>query len=354
MKKFRTKSIQNPQRSFANVVPVTVPPLAAVLSDVKSAFFGLCVHAGKEVLSAMMEGDRVALCGPKGRPDADRRAGRGGHTQSWLTLGGRRVAMRQRRARSVAGEELSLPSFGWAEKRDPLNEATLAAIAAGVSTRRYASTLDSLPAGELQSSVSKSSVSRRFAALSAAQLGEHFSRRLERLDLPVVLVDGIHFRDRIVLIALGIDSEGEKHVLGLREGSTENATVVKALLSELVDRGLDAERPRLWVIGLEQPRSGARAQATGAPGALARARASRRRRLAARRAGRNLDGAAPGHRRGTLPDAAEHQLHRESERRRRPPHAQRQALARRPDGAPLGRRRAPPGNQRLPPSTRNA
>lgn len=73
MKKSLTKSIRIPQRSFANVVPVAVPPLAAVLSDVKSAFFGLCVHAGKEVLSAMMEGDRVELCGPKGRPDAQRR-----------------------------------------------------------------------------------------------------------------------------------------------------------------------------------------------------------------------------------------------------------------------------------------
>lgn len=248
MKKFLTKSIRIPQRSFANVVPVAVPPLAAVLLDVKSAFFGLCVNAGKQVLASMMEADRVMLCGPKGRPDPGRRALRGGHTRSWLTLGGRRVPMRRPRARAVAGEELCLPSFGWAEDHDPLNEATLAAIAAGVSTRRYESTLDRLPAGELQGSVSRSSVSRRFVALSAAQLGEQFSRRLEELDLPVLLVDGIHFRERIVLIALGIDSEGNKHVLGLGEGSTENATVVKALLADLVERGLDPERARLWVI----------------------------------------------------------------------------------------------------------
>jgi putative transposase len=71
---------------------------------------------------------------------------------------------------------------------------------------------------------------------------------LEKLDFRVVLVDGIHFRERIVLVALGIDSEGGKHVLGLREGSTENTTVVKALLAELVDRGLDPARSRLWVI----------------------------------------------------------------------------------------------------------
>jgi len=200
------------------------------------------------VLASMMETDRVALCGPKGRPDPDRRALRGGHTRSWLTLGGRRVPMGRPRARSVAGEELSLPSFGWAENCDPLNEATLAAIAAGVSTRRYEGTLDRLPAGERHGSVSKSAVSRRFVALSSAQLGEHFLGSLEKRDLPVVLVDGIHFRSRIVLIALGIDSEGDKHVLGLREGSTENATVVKALLADLVERGLDPGRARLWVI----------------------------------------------------------------------------------------------------------
>jgi transposase-like protein len=248
MRKSLTKSIRIPQRSFANVIPVAVPPLAAVLCEVKSAFFGLCVNVGKQVLASMMEADRVALCGPKGRPDPDQQALRGGHTRSWLTLGGRRIAMRRARACSVVGEELSLPSFGWAEKRDPLNEATLVAIAAGVSTRRYAGTLDALPAGELQGSVCRSSVSRRFVALSAAQLGEHFARRLEKLDFPVLLMDGIHFRERIVLVALGIDSEGGKHVLGIREGSTENATVVKALLSELVDRGLDPERSRLWVI----------------------------------------------------------------------------------------------------------
>jgi putative transposase len=248
MAKSLTKSIRIPQCSFANVVPVKVAPLAAVLTDVKSAFFGLCVSAGKQVLSAMMEADRVALCGPKGRPDAQRRAVRGGHTQSSVTLAGRRIAIRRPRARSVAGEELLLPSFGWAGNRDPLDVATLAAIAAGVSTRRYAGTLDALPADEREGAVSRSSVSRRFVALSAAQLAEHFSCRLETLDFRVVLIDGIHFRERIVLVALGIDFEGGKHVLGLREGSTENTTVVKALLAELVDRGLDPARSRLWVI----------------------------------------------------------------------------------------------------------
>jgi transposase-like protein len=248
MSKSLTKSIQIPQCSFANVVPVSVPPLAAVLSDVKSAFFGLCVHTGKEVLAAMMEADRVGVCGPKGRPDPQRRASRGGHTRSWVTLGGRRVSIRRPRARALVGEEISLASFRWATGADPLDQATLAAIAAGVSTRRYASMLDPLPTPQAQCAVSKSAVSRRFVALSAARLAEWLSRSLKELDLAVVLVDGIHFRDRVVLVALGIDVRGEKHVLGLREGSTENATVVRALISDLIDRGLDPERGRLWVI----------------------------------------------------------------------------------------------------------
>ena len=66
--------------------------------------------------------------------------------------------------------------------------------------------------------------------------------------MPVVMIDGIHFRGRVVLVALGFDTAGKKHVLGIREGSTEKTQVVRALLSELIDRGLDADRTRLWVI----------------------------------------------------------------------------------------------------------
>ena len=222
-------------------------PVAGVLQDVQSAFVGLCISAGKAVLGAMMESERSGLCGPKGVPDARRSAYRHGHTRSWVTLGGRQITVARPRARNLEAGEARLATYAWASERDPLEAATMAAIAAGVSCRRYGSTLDVLPLEEDQALVSKSSVSRRFVALSAKQLQGWLSRRIE-VALPVVMIDGIHFRNRVVLVALGFDSQGRKHVLGMREGSTEKTQVVRSLLSDLIDRGLAADAPRLWVI----------------------------------------------------------------------------------------------------------
>jgi transposase-like protein len=237
-------------RSLHSVTSVQVQlslPVAGVLRDVKSAFMGLCIEAGKGVLAAMMESERSGLCGAKGVPNADRTAVRGGSTHSSVTLGGRRIGIVRVRARDLIHGELALPSYLWATDRDPLEEATLAAIAAGVSTRRYGRALDRLPAGQDQSAVSKSAVSRRFVALSSAQLKAWLSAPIP-MDLPVIMIDGVHYRDSVVLVCLGFDSQGKKHVLGIREGSTEKTEVVRALLAELIDRGLAADVARLWVI----------------------------------------------------------------------------------------------------------
>lgn len=241
-----TKSIRTKFAAASADVQLSLP-IAGVLRDVRSAFFGLCFNAGKAVLAKMMEAERTALCGPKGVPDPVRTSYRGGHTETSVVFGGRRVAIRRPRVRALEGREMSLPTFEWATQCDPINAATLAAIAAGVSTRRYGTTLDPLPAGELQSAVSRSAVSRRFVALSAEQLGQWLSRRIE-LALPAVMIDGIHFQDRVVLLALGFDAQGKKHVLGLWEGTTEKTAVVRALLSNLIERGLNPDTPRLWII----------------------------------------------------------------------------------------------------------
>jgi len=235
--------------SAGELIQVQLPlGMLATLEDVERGFFSLCVAAGREVLTAMMERERETLCGPKWIPNAQRRAVRSGTMKSQVTLGGRRIEMKRLRARSAEGKELRLPSFEFATGRDPLDARTLEAIAIGVSSRKYARSLDPLPEGETEWSVARSSVSRRFVAMSSRMLTRWLSLPLDSLDIRVVILDGIFFRDHCVLTALGVASDGAKHVLGLREGSAENAVVAKGLLGDLIERGLSPERAYLFVI----------------------------------------------------------------------------------------------------------
>lgn len=237
------------QEEGSRRVSVQLPlGLLATLSDTQNAFLALCLESGRQVLSVMLEEDRTALCGPKGQHRPERTAYRAGSAPSEMTLGGRRIPVRRPRARSIEGEELALPTFELVSCRDPLDAHTLAAIVAGVSTRRYAETLEVLPPSEPERSVSRSSVSRRFVALTQAQLVAWLSEPIGELGIRVVMIDGKVFRDHMVLVALGIGSDGRKHVLGLREGTTENASVCRALLADLIERGLPTDRRMLFVI----------------------------------------------------------------------------------------------------------
>ena len=249
MKRSRTGSPVAEAPAGPAVVSVPVPlPWIDVLADRKTSFFGLCLTAGQQVFHAMMEQDRAHLCGPKNRPNPARRALRGGSAPSEVVLGGRRIAMPRLRVRSTAGQERHLPSFRYASAHDPLDAYTLEQIAIGVAPRKYHRTLDPLPNGGAERATSKSAVSRRFVALTSTKLTSWLAAPLDGLDIRVCFIDGIHFRDHVILIVLGLDAQGVKHVLGLREGTTENSTVCKALLADLRQRGLDLDRPALFVI----------------------------------------------------------------------------------------------------------
>ncbi len=236
---------------------VEIPlPLLGAFTNIERSFFDLCIDAGQQVLTAMMEQDREDLCGPawrrdpgrKAGRDPGRKAGRAGTTRSEVTLGGRRIPMARPRVRSKESREVELPSFAFAARRDPLDRQTVDAVACGVSTRKYARSLDALPAGMEERSTSRSAVSRRYVAMTTKQMTTWLTTPIGHRHFPIVMIDGIILGDHTVLIALGIDSEGKKQVLGLREGDTENSRVAKALLRDLVERGLDPERARLFVI----------------------------------------------------------------------------------------------------------
>ena len=242
----RRKKSGQPQSSQPVTIQVPLPVLG-VINGVREAFHGLCIATGLQVLEAMMEADREALCGAKGRHQVERPAWRGGSVDSHVTLGGVRS-----RCRGYACAAPTLKSRWRASngrhRPTPLDEHTLAAVAAGVSTRRYASTLDPVPAEVNERATSSSAVSRRFVALSTKRLQAFLARPLGELDLRVVCIDGKVFRDHCMVIALGIDTQGRKHVLGLREGATETAAVTTGLLSDLVTRGLPTDRTLLFVV----------------------------------------------------------------------------------------------------------
>jgi transposase-like protein len=129
-----------------------------------------------------------------------------------------------------------------------LDERAVEQMVLGVSTRCYARSLEPLPEAVAVRGISKSAVSARFVYGTERKLAALMSRDLRELRVVALLIDGVHFGPHLVLAAVGVDEHGDKHVLGLREGATENTTAVRALLADLVERGLDDTRTLLIVI----------------------------------------------------------------------------------------------------------
>ena len=225
--------------------------LGELVGAAKEGLLALSVGAGLGVLTELMEAEVDDVVGPKGKHIADRTAVRHGHEAGEVTLGGRRVEAQRPRVRTADSEaEVQLSTYEHFADRDPLGRVVLERMLAGVSTRRYRRTQE--PVGEdleiRARSTSKSSVSRSFVERTREALGELMSRQLGDLRLAVMMLDGLELKGRMMIVALGITTEGVKIPLGLWEGSTENATVATALLSDLVERGLDPEQGTLFVI----------------------------------------------------------------------------------------------------------
>jgi putative transposase len=233
-------------------LPVDVQEaLGQLLGAAKEGLLALAVEVGLGVLRELLEEEVEQVVGPKGRWNRERTAVRHGREDGEVTLGGRRVGVKRPRVRTADGEsEVSLGTYEHFAGRDQLGRLALERILAGVSTRKYRRVQD--PIGETtagrERSTSKSSVSRAFVQRTREALWHLMSRPLADLRLAVVMLDGIEIKGRTNIVALGITTEGNKLALGLWAGSTENATIAGALLSDLVSRGLDVEQGLLFVI----------------------------------------------------------------------------------------------------------
>lgn len=154
---------------------------------------------------------------------------RAGHAPGELVMGGRKVRVSRPRARTADGaEELALPSWRTFSMQDPLERDAVEKMLVGVSTRKYRRALDAVPPELDEYGTSKSAVSRRFIAATERQLGDWgLGRDLSGIKLAAIMIDGLGFDEHTVLIALGIDTDGKKHVLGRA-------------------RGRDGEHVRMW------------------------------------------------------------------------------------------------------------
>ena len=225
--------------------------LGELVGAAREGLLALSVGVGLGVVHELMELEVQEVVGPKGKHDPDRLAKRHGHENGSMTLGGRRVPVNRPRVRTVNDEhELPVATYEYFADRDPLTRAVMDRMLAGVSTRKFEQVGESVGADVEQSSssTSKTSVSEMFIERTRTALSELMGRRLEDVRLAVMMLDGIEIADRTHVVALGISTDGVKIPLGLWEGSTENATLARTLLADLVDRGLDPEQAILFVI----------------------------------------------------------------------------------------------------------
>ena len=199
---------------------------------------------GRATIEAVLEMSAEGVAGVKqaGRSRAEDDTVWYGRQGGVVYLSDRKVRVeRPRLRRRGAGEggEVEVPAYAAMRRPGAVADRMLEVLMAGVSTRKYGRVI-----GEMADTVgvSKSAVSRETVEASERVLKELMERRLDAWDLLVIYLDGIQMGSHHVLAAVGVDSDGKKHVLGVREGASENAEVTSALLEDLVERGLDPGR----------------------------------------------------------------------------------------------------------------
>ena len=249
MKKNATKTTRNSSAATPSVevlgkgLQLKVPLPELVFEELH----GMVTTLGLLALQEMLQHEVGELCGARYQHDRGDRPARSGTAPGSLALGGRRVEVRRPRVRQD-GHEVPLRTWEALAGDDPLNRRAVEQMVIGVSTRKYKRSLESMPKGVAERGTSKSAVSRRFVAATGKKLDEWMNRDLSEVALATIMLDGIYVDDHVVLVALGFDKTGAKHILGMHEGATENREACKALLANLVERGVDSSRSRLFVI----------------------------------------------------------------------------------------------------------
>lgn len=220
-------------------------PLADIVGMLQQGVGNLLREAGLTLMQMVMEEEVRQLAGERHQQHEGRRAHRWGKEKGYCVVDGQKVPIRRTRLRTAENREQRLGSYELFQRSAPMQFGVWDKMMRGLSTRNYGAVVKDFQDAY---GIEKSAVSENFIEASREKVKELMERPLGELRLCAIVIDGTPFKDRQMIVALGIGCDGRKTVLGLREGATENTAVVSSLLSELVERGVDFSTPRLYIL----------------------------------------------------------------------------------------------------------
>src|SRR5258707_1477206 len=222
-----------------------VLPMAEMVGWLRQGVGALIRQAGLRVMELLMEEEVRERVGERSQPQPDRTANRWGTERGFCVVMGQKVPIDRPRVRMTDDQEVRLGSYEMFHRGEPLTETVWEKLMLGLSTRKYGRAVREFAEAY---GLEKSAISEHFIEASRAKLKDMMERRLDKMRLCALLIDATPFAGQQMVAALGISQDGRKTILGIRQGATENATVVGELLGELANRGLDFSEPRLYVL----------------------------------------------------------------------------------------------------------
>jgi transposase-like protein len=220
-------------------------PLAEIMGWLRKGAGELIRQAGLQLMDLLMREEVRELAGERSQRQSERTANRWGSERGYCVVMGQKVPIQRPRVRTTDDKEVRLGSYEMFHRGEPLTETVWEKLMLGLSTRDYGQAIRQFTEAY---GLEKSAVSEHFIEASRTKLKEMLERRLDKTRLCALLIDATPFQGQQMVAALGIDEYGRKMILGIRQGATENATVVGELLGDLVERGLDFTEPRLYIL----------------------------------------------------------------------------------------------------------
>ena len=202
-------------------------PIVEMIQSASEVVTTVVHELGRQTLETILvlSAEQIAGTRTPGKASGDIRWH--GSQPGQVHLADRKVQVKRPRLRHKTEGEVKVPAYETLREDSRVGDHMLNALMRGLSTRQYN---DVLPAMAATVGVSRSAVSRQAAEASAEQLKQLQERRWDEVDILAIYIDGQRFGEHHILSAVGVDTAGRKHILGIECGATENAAAVKRLL----------------------------------------------------------------------------------------------------------------------------